>query len=501
MIMKAIYRALQQSHFWNGCTNQCTNLYGGLNKDRFPQAKVLFDWYYNYTTILRNKEQNCRNYCTGNKCNTAYNTAHSTYTTLGRTCGSSGGESYCTDFKENPKEKPEYNPPQSLDCPAAPAPQDADTSTLPSQKIYNALDQGVGTSCILKGSKGNSSQLEVQLKGSLSPYGGDNWTWINKIIRNYCYACEGRGMGDSLSDSERFGFFYYWLGDKINKEQIKGRGSLSMVMGPIYGHLQNSISGCTCNNIYPNINKERFERAKTLFDWYYNYSKLQNSDECSKYCTENKCQQSFTATQKAYSQLSKDCPGTGNDKYCDKFKANYKKDGEYGQPKQLTCRTSPAQPTESLIRSDSNTGDEPLRSESQENGAILAGPPLLQPSVEPTQPTPQAAVSHPEGSSREEGGQGESSSSRGSAAAAAAPATLRGSTRKKRSTRSNFNNTLTEDSSTVASTLHSEESTIADSTHGSTIYNNDRSPSNSRRGTNTNRRQRQQNRNIGYQNM
>ncbi|ANQ10513.1 KIR protein [Plasmodium coatneyi] len=366
MIMKSIYDKLKEID----STCNCTHIYPFIKKERFEKAKILFDWFYNYSKL--HDQVKCSEYCNNNeKCNTPYKTAQKTYNELSQTCSTEDGELYCTTFYRTKRGQKEYGQPQQLTEQRCPKPaaipqyyEDntpyalynnnnnnnmkecmvTDTNKLPSQKIYDALNAGVGTNCSLNGSKGNnSSQLEEQLKLSLGSYGGDKWDWIDKIPGNYCLTCRGTGREEfaTLSSSDRYSFFYYWLGDKV-KEESKEDGHFKLVMKAIFEKLQDSMYKCNCKNLYGGIWKERFEKAKTLFDWYYDYGTIEKSGKCNEYCPNKKCNAPFQKALSTYKVLSSTCISEGGELYCEKFKANYQKGGgEFGQPKELECTTVP----------------------------------------------------------------------------------------------------------------------------------------------------------------
>ncbi|ANQ05886.1 KIR protein [Plasmodium coatneyi] len=238
--------------------------------------------------------------------------------------------------------------------------QPADTNKLPSEKMYGALDKGVGrTSCVLGGNWQNHRNLKQKVEELLKRYYINNGNLADRIVRNYCVACNSTGEGEfvSLSNSDRYSFFYFWLGDKLGDRR-------SMVMREIYPKLEGSAGTCGCTNLYDDITKERFGQGKTLFDYYYNYRKLQNGQERNKYCSSLEYKKSLCTAQTTYKTLSGKCETTGNDKYCTEFKKKKPEGKEYGPPQPLTCPKAIActeQHTENTLTSETLSGEEVTR--------------------------------------------------------------------------------------------------------------------------------------------
>ncbi|ANQ08804.1 KIR protein, partial [Plasmodium coatneyi] len=365
-IMKKIYGKLEK--FGPRCS--CTNLYEGLNKDRFKQAKELFDYNYNYKMLLRDNGW-CRNYCTNDKCDTLYNTAQRAYSQLSSYCPTAGGYQYCKEFNETTKKKKEYEKPEKLDChaaanevsvkyPAASTPtkatqviaQVASSVTLPSEEEYARFNER--NYC--KGDRRGEyckEDLRREVETTLTSWKNDV-TLADGIVRNYDYACTKGGQGEP-SYYDRCKFFYYWLGDKLGD-------SRSMVIPEIYKKLKDSTGTCKCTNLYDNITKERFPQAKILFDYYCNYKKLEGKNECNDYCKNKTCDDAYSKAESTYTTVNTECHTTQGEPYCNKFKEEKGKEGEFSKPKELPKQTctpplapEPARPStsqENLTASD-----------------------------------------------------------------------------------------------------------------------------------------------------
>ncbi|ANQ10717.1 Uncharacterized protein PCOAH_00047720 [Plasmodium coatneyi] len=351
-IMTKIYEKLKE--FDSKC--KCTNIYNGISKDRFQKSKEVFDYYYNYKKLKGNNEE-CRYYCGNNECDAPFKAASTAYSELTSTCKNEGGESYCEVFKTKRNQR-EYGQPQQLDC-SAPRPQAVETSTsssglpqvtevsikLPSELEYSGFD----TRNHCTESRGKdlycSLDLKEKVKVALSTWNNDE-NLAPRIVSNYYHACnKEKGKEDTATYYDPCKFLFFWIGDKI-KDKFREKIQLSPLMGAIYKALEELPFSNTpkrkCTPIYSSITKDRFPEAKILFDYYYDYNKIQNGRVYSNYPCNDKYKSSYEKAETTYGKVKQECMSTSGDPYCTKFnEGKSKEDGEYAPPHKLPEQTCP----------------------------------------------------------------------------------------------------------------------------------------------------------------
>ncbi|ANQ09779.1 KIR protein [Plasmodium coatneyi] len=148
-------------------------------------------------------------------------------------------------------------------------------------------------------------------------------------------------------DNYLWDFFYYWVGTRI-KEDLKGY-DFTTTMRTICDKLPESEAKNICTNKYPEINKDLFEKAKVLFDFFYNYGTAKIKLQEKGLFTNEKCNSSLKKVKDAYQNIRDICDGEGDSKsqYCEKLIQEYKVKFQNGAPLKLTCPGDPAQADQS----------------------------------------------------------------------------------------------------------------------------------------------------------
>ncbi|ANQ10721.1 KIR-like protein [Plasmodium coatneyi] len=188
---------------------------------------------------------------------------------------------------------------------------------------------------------GNKSWTTV--KGELDDYRGIQ-NYAERIVKALCYVLKMEA-GHNLYQ-ERWNFFYYWLGDIFSKNLREASGFESD-MDKIYEDLKPMITDTPeCKNLYPNIDRDKFSKMKTIFDYSYDY----NTIEKDLQNVESNCNgdQWSTYRQKvtdACEKLHQYCAITDskNGPYCDDFKDKYKVYCEAAKLPKLQCELKSVQ--------------------------------------------------------------------------------------------------------------------------------------------------------------
>ncbi|ANQ07103.1 KIR protein [Plasmodium coatneyi] len=232
---------------------------------------------------------------------------------------------------------------------------------LPSQKVYAEFVKGK-RGCTLKSGQGRREEVERDLKFVLvNACKINDSTLANRVVQNYCYACNGSRV-DTLSDSERCNFLFYWLGDVIIREKKNDNYSFEIAMKAIYNNFPYSKFQDGCTNLYPQISKDLFEKIKVLFDFNYNYKILKKQAGNCDHATCKKLADELRDASSAYDSISGVCDEEPTNSYCTKFLAEKGEvEGEFAQPKESKCseaketiQTQVKLTNEHLERLDSN---------------------------------------------------------------------------------------------------------------------------------------------------
>ncbi|ANQ07953.1 KIR protein [Plasmodium coatneyi] len=192
---------------------------------------------------------------------------------------------------------------------------------LPSEEVYRKFKESIGNSnCNSVG----GIRSKVQTYHFIKKYS-------DKISSAYCYAQENET--DKLSDDDRCGFLYYWLGDIMESEDRNNR--FSFIIGNMYNLLRQLEPKCNCNNIYRSTSETIFDKSRKIFDYEYNIKALQKRDNCSDYSDGQKYDLHREEAQKEYEWLCENC-GVGDAGYCEKIKGKNRECKNKG-PVELEC--------------------------------------------------------------------------------------------------------------------------------------------------------------------
>ncbi|ANQ07438.1 KIR protein [Plasmodium coatneyi] len=336
-VMDEIYQTIR------GCITKynCNIIYKGTSQSEFKKRKDVFDYSKDYETInlkLGEGASNC-----GEKIYTYLGRVVPSYKALSGYCGrQSEGDQYCKElgdiFIGNKDPEQLKSQCESLKNAARERAENC-FKDLPSQKIYNELEQRKGCptlpggqKCCSKVESGKNRDLEDTL--GIYTYSKN---YAKEITGNWYHASEIGG--DTLSHEERCKFLYYWTGTKI-KEKVGRRATLESAMKEIYEHLARFACNNRCTNFYDdNSSLIIFENGKKLFDYYYDYAALKQSTDCNAILCSSTYEQYLEEAKKAYSTISGICNNGGSSGiYCSEFKSKVTK-GDISEPTDLICRS------------------------------------------------------------------------------------------------------------------------------------------------------------------
>ncbi|ANQ07892.1 KIR protein [Plasmodium coatneyi] len=195
---------------------------------------------------------------------------------------------------------------------------------------------------------------------TLEKYNINDKDTIEGVADAYCYACSAEEDKDSATYYNLCHFLYFWIGNLI-KNQL-GTHKLNDVIQAFYDNLASEQCNNMCTkNIYPQIDKNIFEKTKEIFNYSYNYKTLKGNskdkiplcnDECTTYIQEVKA---------AYSNIQSSCSVLNSgDTFCDEFKNEYKKYfDEEGQKPKLPCEEVSEVEPEDEDESDTDEMEDP----------------------------------------------------------------------------------------------------------------------------------------------
>ncbi|ANQ06773.1 KIR protein [Plasmodium coatneyi] len=136
---------------------------------------------------------------------------------------------------------------------------------------------------------------------------------------------------------------YFWIGDKIWNTTIESN-SFSSTMETIYNELTKIKVQHQCNNIYQdsNIMKSHFDQAKTVHDYYKDYTTLLGHLNGNRASCDPEYERHIQKITEACKTVGENCPSgnSNNDPYCTWFQM--KNSGGYcndDKLKELQCNT------------------------------------------------------------------------------------------------------------------------------------------------------------------
>ncbi|SBO27289.1 KIR protein [Plasmodium knowlesi strain H] len=213
----------------------------------------------------------------------------------------------------------------------------SDTNILPSQKIYEEINKrnscfavpgGSGKCCM----NGNGYYLDDTLK----IYGYIDDKLAKKITAVWHHAPE-LGNGDNLTDSDRCKFLFFWTGSQINSRLSSLTTTFGNAMSTVYTQLRGYHCIHKCTLSYDGITSGlMFKWAKDLWDYYYDYSKLNGKEGVSEQPICKALKTKFERAKQAHSYLQSSCDSSP---YCNAFNnGKSTTNAEFAAPKELKCK-------------------------------------------------------------------------------------------------------------------------------------------------------------------
>ncbi|GAB64816.1 KIR-like CYIR protein, partial [Plasmodium cynomolgi strain B] len=240
-----------------------------------------------------------------------------------------------------------------------------DSDKLPSEKIYNELDNSLDCTGVT-GGKGSIKPDKEILRIRLLIKEVYDSTLASEILRGYCYACTKNR--DKAPNGNWCHLFYYWMGHKI-KGKLPKHGDFTGAMRAAYHYLESLNYEDKCTNIYSDMGEVVFEKSKIKFDSDYNYKVLSELHEGNKHPRCHEYNGNLEAVKSAYLSLCNTCDDS-DDKYCLGFKRQYNsgRSCKSWNPPQLTCTPDPASVLGSSINEDNANGVAVTRGVEEEKG-------------------------------------------------------------------------------------------------------------------------------------
>ncbi|CAA9987687.1 KIR protein [Plasmodium knowlesi strain H] len=362
-IMNTIFSRTDNRQFWTKCNSSFSNLYDGISKERFQEAKELYDYYYDYNELTNLDNAECTKYCQNGRCTNAFNTANSTYQQLTSRCEPHSFDAYCTEFKIRSARKGEreFAQPQQIQCKAkkveeAPLEEVTDPpdlmndmlAQLPSSLLYEEFEKKERLN------KCNSSTIQSlmpQLQPEMKDYNCKN-DCIEKALYAWCFINNETEAKDKAWYDDRFHLFYSWLGQKMFGHS-NSKDKISYPMNQVYNVLKGLHIGQDCKDMWEDVlldsetPGENFSNRKALYEYFVDYGTLESHLGISGIGTtaKKKCEKKYyehiNKITKACNAISDYCKKEGgheNDEYCTWF--NGKKENYCNKDKiaKLTCK-------------------------------------------------------------------------------------------------------------------------------------------------------------------
>eukprot|EP00366_Plasmodium_knowlesi_P001188 XP_002258685.1 KIR protein [Plasmodium knowlesi strain H] len=346
-IMNTIFSRTDNRQFWTKCNSSFSNLYDGISKERFQEAKELYDYYYDYNELTNLDNAECTKYCQNGRCTNAFNTANSTYQQLTSRCEPHSFDAYCTEFKIRSARKGEreFAQPQQIQCKAK---KNDMLAQLPSSLLYEEFEKKERLN------KCNSSTIQSlmpQLQPEMKDYNCKN-DCIEKALYAWCFINNETEAKDKAWYDDRFHLFYSWLGQKMFGHS-NSKDKISYPMNQVYNVLKGLHIGQDCKDMWEDVlldsetPGENFSNRKALYEYFVDYGTLESHLGISGIGTtaKKKCEKKYyehiNKITKACNAISDYCKKEGgheNDEYCTWF--NGKKENYCNKDKiaKLTCK-------------------------------------------------------------------------------------------------------------------------------------------------------------------
>ncbi|ANQ07427.1 KIR protein [Plasmodium coatneyi] len=327
--MSDIYTTLD-SKFPN---DKCKIVDHNLPGISFNHRKTVFDYSYNHGTMenefLASKAGCAEEY------SRYLEKINADYESIKSSCSRQGTKQYCRDLgniflDDNSPEKLKAKFDKKIE-------EERAAKDLPSQKIYNAFDEGRTCTIGTDGQKCNG-QKKGDIESTLNSYKYiKDETLARKIVQNWCYIHNKVNSSDVFY-KERCHFFYYWLGDKV-KDKLPEGHALSTAMNNMHNQLHRFQCKNQCDNPYPdNDSLIIFENGKKLFDYYYNYAALQKGTDCNATSCSSTYEQYLSKAKSAYSTINGICNGNSSGIYCTEFMSKIQEE-KIKEPTDFICRS------------------------------------------------------------------------------------------------------------------------------------------------------------------
>ncbi|ANQ09256.1 KIR protein [Plasmodium coatneyi] len=344
-IMDTIYNTLST---WVP-NEQCKYMYPDTAKQHFKHMKQMFDYYYDFSGICALIQQDQSKY-------TDYSgylrEAAEAYNSMNAYCLNQGSDKqYCTEngstfsTKGSPEEFEEKCESEHGLKPISMAEiGKADPDKLPSENVYALFKEGNTCTTWTTRGRGCNQSVKAAVQGGLRSFNMEDENLSGEIVRNHYRACNGKKLDGTPSYFEPCHFFYYWLGYRI-KNEVKEPHELNTVMTSIYGNLTNTKCTNSCSKLYPQMDKNIFDKRKEIFDYSYNYNILSKDQGDNRYLCSEDCSTYLDGLKGAYSSVQSSCSETtGGDTFCNEFNREYENSFQNGEPK-LQCQTTAKKPS------------------------------------------------------------------------------------------------------------------------------------------------------------
>ncbi|SCA59615.1 Plasmodium vivax Vir protein, putative [Plasmodium vivax] len=159
----------------------------------------------------------------------------------------------------------------------------------------------------------------------------------DKIEKALCFIYNKKKEKKDNFDSELCSYLYYWIGAKIYPE-IKTKSLFSKIITMLYHLLDSTDIHNTCKPLHNNIDEEKFNKYKLLFD----YSKDHEYIYLKTLHGHTTCDEDYKMVIEkyinAYRDVYSNCMGHNEKNYdCDNFKSLFKKK-THSNLTSITCK-------------------------------------------------------------------------------------------------------------------------------------------------------------------
>ncbi|ANQ11169.1 KIR protein [Plasmodium coatneyi] len=190
---------------------------------------------------------------------------------------------------------------------------------LPSTEAYQKFNEA-NNSCTA------DKNLPTEIDGEL-PDGVKKGKYADKLKKVWCYVSEENIEESTLSKEQRYGFLYYYIGHMIYDIDEIDDSSFKNIMDKVLGKLKTLPNGSECNVERSPFGKFDFDSERKIYDYYVDYNKVKSELNKDK---ETPCSEKLVdyldEVATAYSIIEWRCPikGTSVNAYCEKFNGEYK---------------------------------------------------------------------------------------------------------------------------------------------------------------------------------